>query len=101
MAYQGSQPCNGPHQPKKFSFSKRSFGKEEVVQRSFQPKWFDKYNWLHYDESSDSLMCHVCSRADREGKLKSALKDAVFISSGYRFQEQEGRPGGVPMTQSK
>ena len=34
--------------------------------------------------SRQTVVCHVCSRADQEGKLKSATKDAVFISSGFK-----------------
>jgi len=42
-------------------FPKRSFGKTRVVQVAFKPTWFDGWNWLHYDESSDAAFCHVCA----------------------------------------
>jgi len=38
----GSLPAEA-HQPRK-----RSFGRKVVVNRSFQPLWFEKWPWLHY-----------------------------------------------------
>ena len=32
---------NKPNQPRRYQFPKRSFGKKNVVYRSFQPAWFD------------------------------------------------------------
>ena len=72
-----------PHQPRKFSFPKRSFGKSNVVKRSFQATWFDKFAWLHYDESNDLAFCHLCSRAETEGKLKAKTKDDAFVCKGF------------------
>ena len=68
-----------PHQPKAFTFPIRSFGKKQVVQRSFKPTWFDKWNWIHYNEALDATFCHVCARAEEEGKLKANSKDLLFI----------------------
>jgi len=51
---------------------------------AFKPTWFDRWNWLHYDESaSDAAFCHVCAKAEEEGKLKSNLKDSAFIQRGF------------------
>ena len=44
------------HQPKKFNFPKREFGKTKVIKRSFQPSWFEKWPWLYYNESEDSVL---------------------------------------------
>ena len=49
-----------PHQPKKFSFSYRSYGKTKVVQRRFQAEWFDKLTWITYDETKDAVFCIMC-----------------------------------------
>ena len=40
-----------PHQP--HTYSKRSFGKKTIILRSFQPDWFNKWPFLHYDEARD------------------------------------------------
>ena len=32
-----------PYQPSDFLFSKREFGRKNVVKRSFQPRWFKKH----------------------------------------------------------
>ncbi len=72
-----------PHQPRSFCFPKRSFGKKQVVQRAFKPTWFDQWNWIHYDESTDTAVCHICARADEQGKLKASSKDLAFLRKGF------------------
>ena len=72
-----------PHQPKSFCFPKRSFGKKQVVQRAFKATWFDQWNWIHYDESADVVFCHVCAKADEQGKLKASSKDLAFLRKGF------------------
>ena len=42
-----------PSQPTQFQFPKCQFGKNEVVNRSFQNQWFERWRWLYYDESPD------------------------------------------------
>ena len=71
-----------PHHPNKsFRFPKRSFGKTKIVERSFQPSWFDKWPFLHYDEVSDRVFCHTCMKAFQEKKMKSTKKaDPAFVS---------------------
>jgi len=59
-----------PYQPKNISFPKRSYGKATVTNRAFQPKWFDKWHWLHYDRSSDRVFCFLCVSALKAGKIK-------------------------------
>ena len=72
-----------PHQPRKFSFPMRSFGKTSVVKRSFQAAWFDKFPWIHYDEAMDAALCHLCARAENGGKLMANCKDVAFVSKGF------------------
>ena len=69
-----------PHQPRKFSFPMRSFGKTSVVKRSFQAEWFDKFPWIHYDEALDAALCHLCARAENGGKLMANCKDKDILS---------------------
>ena len=45
--------------------------------------WFDIWSWIHYDESSDSAFCHICAKAEGEGKLKTSSKDLLFIQKGF------------------
>ncbi len=58
-----------PHQPRSFNFPKREFGKKTVVKRSFNPSWFERYKWLHYDEAQDAAFCHVCRCAADQRRL--------------------------------
>ncbi len=71
-----------PHQPSpSFIFPKRWFGKTNIVKRSFQHCWFEKWPFLHYKESSDVVFCHTCLRMFKEKKAKSATKaDQAFVS---------------------
>ena len=58
-----------PHQPRALCF----------VQVAFKAGWFDQWNWLHYDKPGDVAFCHVCAKAEEEGKLKPNTKDLAFI----------------------
>ena len=76
--------ADSPHQPKEFSFPKRSFGKKAIIYRSSQASWFSSWKWLHYCESDDSVLCFLCVKATREkgvvvtGNLGSC--DQAFVS---------------------
>ncbi len=73
-----------PHQPQGFPFPKREFGKKNVVRRSFQSSWFGRWPWIHYMEATDSVVCIICARASREGKLQwSTNADSAFITKGF------------------
>ena len=80
-----SLSSTGPHQPNKFNFPKREYGKKNVVRRSFHPSWFSKWPWLHYVEEQDTVACYTCAKASLEKKLDwSTNADAAFITrSGF------------------
>ena len=66
-------------QPSKdYVFPKQSFGKQL---RAFQHSWFERFTWLHYCESSDSVLCYYCSKMPMNGCTK---KDEAFVSKGFR-----------------
>ena len=54
-----------------------------MVQRAFISSWFDKWKWIHYDETADAAFCHVCMKADKAGKLKANSKDLAFLQKGF------------------
>ena len=73
-----------PHQPQKYNYPKRDFGKTKVVKRSFQPCWYEKWSWLHYNEGQDSVLCFTCTQASQQKKiLWSSSADMAFISRGF------------------
>ncbi len=79
----GSLPVEA-HQPRTFEFTKRSFGKKVVVNRSFQPSSFEKWPWLHYIENEDAVVCFTCAQASVQKKLQwSSNLDSAFISKGF------------------
>ena len=72
-----------PNQPQLASFPKVSFGKGSK-KRSFQSSWFDKWPWLHWNESHESVLCHVCIQAVKAGTLRAKTCDQAFISRGFK-----------------
>ena len=62
---------DNPHQPRRFKFPERSFGRKGE-KRSFKAAWFDTWAWLDYREVSDSV-CYYCSRANDKNLLTSGL----------------------------
>ena len=76
-----------PHQPSScFAFPKRPFGKQN---RSFQRSWFIQWKFLHYDEANDTVFCHTCVSAFKEGKMKSSCAEPAFVSNNYSFINSE------------
>ena len=76
-----SEPLSSvPHQPQSFAFPRRAFGKTAVVYRSFQRGWFSTWKWLDYNETADSVTCHLCCKAVREGKMQMKSADSAFVS---------------------
>ena len=73
-----------PHQPRNVSFPTVPFGKSKVILRSFSSTWFDKWGWLHWDESSQRAFCFTCVSACKQNRLRSAYADVAFISRGFQ-----------------
>ena len=63
--------------PATFVFPKRAFGKKKIVHRSCQASWFKTWSWLHYDQSSDQVFCHICQKATHEEKMQKGRGDQV------------------------
>ncbi len=61
----------------------REVGRQVKVKRSFQATWFQRWNWLLYDESHDVVFCHLCVKAYQEKKLSSGSIDHSFICNGF------------------
>ena len=69
-------------QLRSLKFPQHKFSQEIVVKRSFQPKWFDRWPWIHYDECSDAAFCFLCVKAYCQNKLDSC-STLVYIATGY------------------
>ena len=70
-----------PHQPKLKQFPVKEVGKQK---RSFNPKRFDKFKFLHYRKESDSVICHTYAVADKNKLLKiDTKKEKIFIETGF------------------
>lgn len=68
------------HSASSYDFPKRAFRKKTVVYRSCHAEWFKSWSWLHYEDDKDAMLCHVYTRAAREGKLKNANAEPAFVS---------------------
>ena len=75
-----------PYQPNPFHFPQREFGRPpHVTKRSFQPSWFAKWTWLHYNEEEDVAYCFYCIKAYQQNKLHGVSNmESTYISTGYR-----------------
>ena len=57
-------------QPHHLSFPSRSFGKNALMNRSFQVSLFNRFPWIHYELDQDAAYCFVCCNAVKEGKVR-------------------------------
>ena len=81
-----------PLQPRSFHFPKREFGEMTVVKRSFNPGWFDRYKWLHYDETEDAAFLPCWSMCSRSKKAESEPQGRRWISHKERTRRAT-KPG--------
>ena len=66
-----------------YRFPKRIFGKRQR-KRPFQSAWFTLYSWLNYQPESDTVICYICAKHDRNENLDSITnKNLAFISTGF------------------
>ena len=80
-----SSSYGSANHPVNFAFPKHSFG-TKGEKRAFNASWFQKWPWLDYNESNDSVLCFYCSKADEKNLLPSGLyskRDLAFVSKGY------------------
>ena len=77
MSLVAKKPC----QPSSsFTFLKTAFGKQN---RSCQSRWFTEFNWLDYDEVSDSVTCFICKKHLKNLEMENK-KEETFLSTGFR-----------------
>ncbi len=75
------------HPPISYKLPKRKFGASG--ERSFKSYWYQQYQWLHYDVSSDAAFCYLCMKAEKEGKLlASTRREPAFISKGFTYWKE-------------
>jgi hypothetical protein len=64
----------------------------------FQPSWFTRHPWLHYDDRLQGVVCFSCAKAEIGGLIDMAkCADSAFVTTGYsnwkkalaRFQQHE------------
>ena len=60
-----------PNQPSLQGFPKQSYGQINPEKRSFQAAWFKTWNWLHYNEACDLVLCNTCVNARIEGNVSN------------------------------
>lgn len=71
-----------PNQPEASSIPPQIVGKRRLF---FQPDWFTKFSWLHYEPSVSGVICHICARFSNKGLLLMArCTEPVFLYEGFR-----------------
>ena len=76
-----------PYQPYTFPFPSCSFGKTTPVKRSFQPSWFHRFQWIHYDAGQDAAFCFFCCKAVKQGKVRLTGVTEEFHHKGvYKLE---------------
>ena len=69
-----------PNQSVNFKYPKSEY---KDSNRSFQPQWYKRWKWLHYNGEQDSVTCYVCWHAYLHHMLPNMKIDDAFIESGY------------------
>lgn len=65
-----SEPLDKLHQPRSSVYPTRRFGKKNPVKWAFRAACFERWGWLHYDETSDvAFYFLICPKAEMGGKL--------------------------------
>ena len=74
-----------PNQPDYRSIppQKHTVKKEKEIR--FQLSWYEKFKWIHYDETVEGVLCFICVSASQQG-LTSITKsyDDAFMKNGFR-----------------
>ena len=69
-----------PNQPVIFKYPKRGYKDSNP---SFQPHWYKRWKWLHYNKQKDRVTCYVCWHAHLHHTLPNMKTGGAFIESGY------------------
>ncbi|GJZ20606.1 zinc finger MYM-type protein 1-like protein [Tanacetum coccineum] len=67
----------GPCRPLSHNFPQTKFG---VKSRRFNPRWFNKYDWLEYIIDKDAAFCLVCYLF----KNKDDHVEDAFVKNGFK-----------------
>lgn len=66
------------------TFPKRQFGTgKQATERSFDSKWYSKYNWLEYSVEKDAVYCFYCRFYAIDNSACKGHIDSAFISNGF------------------
>ena len=67
-------------------FPLRVFGKDrhgKEIKCSFNPSWYKKYEWLHYDSSRDAAFCFTCMKAVHGNLLMTTKAEETLTRIGF------------------
>ena len=86
------------HPQPNFKFPSKKLGSgKNVCNRRCHSDWFEKWNWLHYSVTKDSLFCFVCNQAYVQNKLFTNNIDKKFIfGDGFSlWNKATGKDGKI------
>ena len=67
-----------------------------VVKRSFQPQWFDRWLWIHYDESIDAAFCFSYVKA----YCQKQLNNCSSLETTYKIFLRDIQTGRTQVSSS-
>ena len=77
---------DGGHQPKSFTFPKRSFGTEGEKRAFNLVGAISKWSWLDYIEVNNHVVCFYCSCANRRNLLPNGFcqkHEETYVTRGF------------------
>ena len=69
-----------PNQPLNTDFPETLFTNQY---RSFNPDWFKRFGWPHYDISRDAAFCFVCIKPLSKGQISAGNVESAFVKTGF------------------
>ena len=70
-----------PYQPCNIQFPKTKINDQN---RAFDVKWFERFQWIHYDVQKDAAFCFYCIKVLKAGAISSGNVESAFVKAGFR-----------------
>ena len=72
-----------------FKFPTRAFI-NDPKERSFKTQSYQKYPWLHYEETLDEAFCHACLKVIKLRKISATKSEEAFKTGRKHYKKKSG-----------
>ena len=84
-------PAFLPAQPKHIRFPTTTYSNRA---RSFNPAWYDTYDWLEYSVKLDACFCYPCRLFGSQSSSFSSRPESAFTTNGFKdWKHATGKNG--------